>query len=102
MGASDLFQTYYLYQIQKDKLEDILMDNFPWWAVDNYWFDPYDISIELKGVPESWAPADKHLKVLHDYGFQKLYVNYEDGATASLYSLPSGHKQRCSNHGGKK
>lgn len=101
MSASDLFQAYYTLQNEEDQLETILIDKFPWWVVDNYFFDPYDSSIEFKFVPESWAPTQDQLTALHNYGFQKLYVNYEDGATASLYSLPSGDKQRVNNNAGK-
>lgn len=101
MGASDLFQAYYTFQNEKDRLETILIDNFPWWVVDNYWFDPYDSSIEFKFVPESWAPVQYQLDALNEYGFSLLFVNYEDGVSARLYGLPSIEWQRVNNNGGK-
>lgn len=101
MNASDLFRTYHAYKSVECNLEDILIDNFPWWVVDNYFFDPYDSSIEFKYVPEEWAPIPLQLKFLHDYGFQKLFVNYEDGEKANLYDLSSGHVEICTNNVGK-
>lgn len=99
--AGTMFELHGLFKLMESELEDVLMDKFPWWAVDNYWFDPYDSSIEFKFVPESWAPVQYQLDALKEYGFSILFLNYADGASARMYRLPSIEWSRCNNNAGK-
>ena len=85
--AKVMFGLHGLFKLMESDLDDLLMDKFPWWTVDNYFFDPYDESIEFKFVPMDWAPAQHQLGLLKDYGFYLLYINYEDGDSARVYNL---------------
>lgn len=102
--AKVMFNLHGLFKLMECELDDLLMDKFPDWAVDNYFFDSYDESLELKYVPNSWAPTQDQLDSLRDFGFYLLYINYEDGVTARLYNLSSGQGgwSRCNNNAGKR
>lgn len=94
--AKQLFGAYYEYKrLKEGVLWDFIENTFGAGAVDNHSFDPYDNSLELYNVAVGWAPSQDQLDKTAEFGFQILFVNYED-KTARRYRPPSDKWGKCS------
>lgn len=78
--AAKLFNAQRALTTVEDEIEDaldaagLLPDGW-----DDWWYDHYDTSIEIKGVPQGFVLTDKQLIVLHDMGFSRIWTHGPDG-----------------------
>jgi len=95
IDAKKLFAAAQAFWTEEWELAEWLLDiGFEW---DDFWFDTYDESLELSGIPIGIELTDDQKTVLRNAGFNKVWLNYIDG-NERLYLLQKGtehYQKRC-------
>ncbi len=81
------FDRYENLRHAEGELDELVTDTIggpDWWKdgaaglpFPEWYFDPYDRSVELVGTKEGWEPTPEHLSGLEAGGICKVYVSYE-------------------------
>jgi hypothetical protein len=85
-------EVYDIGRCAESDMEDVI---YGFGVCENWWFDPYDESVEMTSVRSGWLPDEAQRKAMLDVGIRIAYLTYDD-APAMMVRNETGVVGECS------